>query len=403
MSLSGEWNNCIVGNCDVSPEFFKGTDFFGIKLKDLYYSAGKWKLKVKRDKAYSLIKASLEYEINSENESKIFCTLIQYDKMGNEICGDYFCKDEKNYSISLELQGNTDFIIFEFLFYSFGPSKVKLSYPDIQFGEDKSHRIVNVATTCFKRKFTCDCNDNLEEILKILDDASKDEIKPDIICFTETAYDRGIVNCENQKWISENSEPVKKVLKKAKEVKMYVLFGIHEIDNGRKYNTVLLISPDGEIIGKYRKTHLTYKELSDGIIPGDELKVFDLPFGKVGILICWDQWFPDTARVLVKKGAEIIFVSTAGDPECIYRARAYENGVHLVVSGTTNDDNMRSFILDQKGDVISKVPDGENGYTVSQIDLDEHKYLKYLCFENGYGNNLYKEDRRECIYAFRKE
>ena len=403
MLFNGEWNNCIIGKCDASPTFLKETELLGIKLNDTYYSAGKWMLKIKRDNDYPSIDARFKYEVNSGKESKFICALIQYDKDGNEIRGDYLSKSDTFVSISLELSPNTDYIVFEFMFYSFGCGELKVYEGNISFKKCKPHRIINVATTCFKRKFTCDCNDNLEEILKILDDASKDNLKPDIIVFTETAYDRGIVNCEDYKWISENSEPVKKICKKAKETNMYVIFGIHEYEDGRKYNTDLLISPDGKIIGKYRKTHLTYKELLNGIVPGDELKVFDLPFGKIGILICWDQWFPDAARVLTDKGAEIIFVSTAGDPECIYRARAYENGVHLVVSGTTNDDNMRSFIIDQMGNTISKVPDGKNGYTVSQIDLDEHKYLRYLAFENGYGNNLYKEDRRERIYAFRKE
>lgn len=398
MSYEGEWSSLIVAKDSVVPEFGKNDNSLEIKLNDVSYSAGKWILKLKRDKDYPGIFAKFKYEKNSEKESKLLCALKQFDKEGNEICGDYLTEYDNLLSILLELSENTDYIIFEFLFYSFGNAELKIYPDDIEFVKSKPHRTVNVATTCFKRKFSNDCNDNLKEVLEILDKASEDELKPDIICFTETVYDRGIVNCNDHKWIDENSEPVKKICEKAKETKMYILFGIHELEYGKKYNTVLIISPSGEIIGKYRKTHLTYKELDAGIVPGDELKVFDLPFGKIGILICWDQWFPDAARELAKKGAEIIFVSTAGDPECLYRARAYENGVHLVVSGITNDEYMPSCIINQKGEITAKVPDGKNGYVVSQIDLDEHKYLKYLVFENGYGANLYPLDRRPVLY-----
>ena len=399
MLQNGEWLSLTVGDCDIPPEFIRASDCKIIKFYDAYYSAGKWMLKIKRDKEYPAVNAQFKYEKKSEKESKLLCVLRQFDASGEEISGDYFAKNNEFLNISLELSDNTDYITFEFLFYSFGKAELKI-YPDnIEFVKSKPHRVVNVATTCFKRKFTNDCNDNLEEVLGIIDKASKDKLKPDIILFTETTYDRGLVNCDDHKWIDENSEPVKKICEKAKETTMYVIFGIHELDGKRKYNTDLLISPEGEVVGKYRKTHLVYQEVDDGMIPGDELKVFDLPFGRIGIIICWDQWFPDAAGELARKGAEIIFVSTAGNPECIYRSRAYENGTYVVVSGTTSDDNMRSFIIDQTGNTIAKVPDGENGYVVSQIDLDEHKYLEYLSFRKGYGANLYPSDRRPYLYC----
>ncbi|MBE7021014.1 MAG: carbon-nitrogen hydrolase family protein [Ruminococcaceae bacterium] len=399
MSLNGEWSSNTIGSFDVAPQFYKGENFVSIELGDTGYSAGQWMVKIKKDKMNPLIKASFKHEIISDSEAKLICALVQYDCSGNEICGDYLNVHDDYLNISLELRENADYIVFEFLFYSFGKAQVKIYPENIECKEKEIHRKVNVATTCFKRKFTNDCNDNLTEILSILDAASKDENKPDIILFTETAYDRGIVSCEDHKWITDDSVPVKRVCEKAKEVKMYVIFSFHEIENKRKYNTDIIISPEGEIIGKYRKTHLIYNELKAGMVPGEELKVFDLPFGKIGILVCWDQWFPDATRELVRKGAEIIFVSTAGNPECVYKARAYENWVYLVVAGTTNDGHMPSCIINQRGDIIAKVSDGENGYAVSTIDLDEHKYLKYLSFERGYGANLYPVDRRPELYG----
>ena len=164
MSYEGEWSSLIVAKDSVVPKFGKNNNSLEIKLNDVSYSAGKWMLKLKRDKDYPAISAKFKYEKNSEKESKFICALTQYDKDGNEICGDYLTEYDNLFSILLELSENTDYIIFEFLFYSFGNAELKI-YPDtIEFVKSKPHRTVNVATTCFKRKFTNDCNDNLEEV-----------------------------------------------------------------------------------------------------------------------------------------------------------------------------------------------------------------------------------------------
>ena len=101
MLFNGEWNNCIIGKCDASPTFLKETELLGIKLNDTYYSAGKWMLKIKRDNDYPSIDARFKYEVNSGKESKFICALIQYDKDGNEIRGDYLSKSDTFVSISL--------------------------------------------------------------------------------------------------------------------------------------------------------------------------------------------------------------------------------------------------------------------------------------------------------------
>ncbi|MEV8633287.1 nitrilase family protein [Streptosporangium sp. NPDC051023] len=91
----------------------------------------------------------------------------------------------------------------------------------------------------------------------------------------------------------------------AREHGVYVVTGLAERDGPRLYDTAILVGPDG-YIGRYRKTHLWYREKL-WFTPGDEgYPVFDTPIGRIGLLICWDIWFPEVPRLLAQQGADII-------------------------------------------------------------------------------------------------
>jgi predicted amidohydrolase len=100
-------------------------------------------------------------------------------------------------------------------------------------------------------------------------------------------------------------------------------------------NMAVLIDSAGRIVGSYTKTHLTQLELDAGFLPGEELPVFDLEWGRIGIMICFDNSFPEVARVLALKGAEIIFFPhlQSGYGEAGWFAqlasRAIDNGVYI--------------------------------------------------------------------------
>ncbi len=90
---------------------------------------------------------------------------------------------------------------------------------------------------------------------------------------------------------------------------IHVVCGFSEQSGGLRYNAAALLGPQG-IVGVYRKAHLFNDEKSY-FSPGDTgFPVFDLPFGRVGILICYDLWFPEAARVLALRGAELVCVPT---------------------------------------------------------------------------------------------
>lgn len=89
---------------------------------------------------------------------------------------------------------------------------------------------------------------------------------------------------------------------------MYLIADYTELDGDRLYNTAVILDRQGNVAGKYRKSHLCGSEgRCFGITAGDELPVFDLDFGRIGIAICMDMFFPEVFRVLTLKGARTIF------------------------------------------------------------------------------------------------
>ena len=100
-----------------------------------------------------------------------------------------------------------------------------------------------------------------------------------------------------------------------RELSVVMPISIYEKDENELYNSVVMIDADGEILGVYRKTHIPddhYYQEKFYFTPGNSgFKVFETRYGRVGVGICWDQWFPETARCLALKGADIILYPTA--------------------------------------------------------------------------------------------
>ncbi len=121
----------------------------------------------------------------------------------------------------------------------------------------------------------------------------------------------------------------------AAKYNMYVIPNIREQDGDKKYNTAVVIGRDGTVIGKYRKTHLAPTEARE-VEPGDDLPVFELDFGRIGIAICMDIHYPEIFRVYALKGADIICWPTMSldytgmSIEALMYARAFDNQVYFV-------------------------------------------------------------------------
>lgn len=122
----------------------------------------------------------------------------------------------------------------------------------------------------------------------------------------------------------------------AKKHGLHIVVGLYEKADHLVYNVAVLIGPDGKIIGKYRKVCLPRDELASGVTPGSDYPVFGTRFGKVGLMICYDGFFPEPARELSNRGAEVIAWPVWGCNPLLAAARACENHVHLISSTYTD-------------------------------------------------------------------
>ncbi|MDO8682528.1 MAG: carbon-nitrogen hydrolase family protein, partial [Armatimonadota bacterium] len=96
----------------------------------------------------------------------------------------------------------------------------------------------------------------------------------------------------------------------ARELGIHIVAGFAEKDDKKQYNTSIIISPRGEVAGKFRKVHNANDEPKN--TTGTSFPVFDLPFAKVGMMICFDRQMPESPRLMAVKGAEIIFNPSSG-------------------------------------------------------------------------------------------
>lgn len=168
----------------------------------------------------------------------------------------------------------------------------------------------------------------------------------------------------------------------AKRHDLYIVAGLYERADHLIHNTAVLIGPDGSLIGKYRKVCLTPDESCYGeLAPGEDFPVFETRFGKVGMLICWDMQFPEVARALSNRGADILAVPVAGMNPILASARAIENQVYIVTSAycsATRRDWLKTGIIDYDGQMIAAT---EEWGTVAVADVllgDTPRYWAHL-------------------------
>ncbi len=158
----------------------------------------------------------------------------------------------------------------------------------------------------------------------------------------------------------------------AKQHGLYIVAGLLERDRHLIYNVAALLGPDGRLVGKYRKVALPRSEIAGGIAPGVEYPVFDTRFGKVGMMVCYDGFFPEVARQLTLRGAEVIAWPVWGCNPMLAGARACENHVYLVSS--TYEDISRNWMLtavyDHEGKPIVKA-ERWGTVVVAEVDLDQ--------------------------------
>jgi predicted amidohydrolase len=182
----------------------------------------------------------------------------------------------------------------------------------------------------------------------------------------------------------------------ARELKVWVLIGSALVARGsdKAANRAVLVSDKGEIVTTYDKLHMFDVDLPNGdryresslYEPGEDARIVDTPWGKLGLTICYDMRFPQLYRALAKAGAEIIAVPAAftrptGEAhwEVLLRARAIENGVFILApaQGGTHEDGRttwgHSIAVDPWGRILAQAGDDEPGVIMADLDLDQVK------------------------------
>lgn len=253
-----------------------------------------------------------------------------------------------------------------------------------------------VQSSCSK-----DVNNNLEKAIEGIKKAASEGAQ--IVCLQElftSLYFCDVEDYDNFNLAEPVPGPTTDILSKvAKEYKVVIIASLFEKRaQGIYHNTTAVIDADGTYLGKYRKMHIPddpafYEKFY--FTPGDlGYKTFQTQYAKIGVLICWDQWFPEAARITALMGAEILFYPTAigwatsqnedtnqeqyNAWQTIQRSHAIANGVHTVSVnrvGFEQDGAMKfwggSFVSNPFGSVLYQASHTEEETFVIEIDIQK--------------------------------
>ncbi len=240
---------------------------------------------------------------------------------------------------------------------------------------------------------------NLKKAIELINSAAKKGAQ--IVCLQELFRSQYFCQTENIELFSlaetipgPSTDTLSKVARQNKIVIVASLF--EKRAAGVYHNTAVILDSNGKIAGKYRKMHipddpLYYEKFY--FTPGDlGFRTHDTEYGKVGALVCWDQWFPEAARLTALSGAQFLFYPTAigwlpnEQPtmneaqhsawETIQRAHAIANGVYVVVVNRVGREGEltfwgQSFVADPFGRILAKASADQEEVLIVDCDLDK--------------------------------
>ena len=231
-------------------------------------------------------------------------------------------------------------------------------------------RTVRLATIHHRPRDGKTAKEKREQFAPLIADAAKQKADFIVLPETLTFYGTGLKYVDVAESVPGPSTNYFGGL--AKKHDLYIVAGLLEREGHLVYNVAVLLGPDGKIAGKYRKVTLPRGEIEGGLMPGDEYPVFDTRFGKVGMMICYDGFFPEVARELSNRGAEVIAWPVWGCNPLLGAARACENHVYVVSSTYTDVSSnwMISAVYGHDGRPLAQAKEW-GSVAVTEVDLNK--------------------------------
>tara|TARA_Y100000590_G_scaffold470314_1_gene663627 strand:- start:73977 stop:74840 length:864 start_codon:yes stop_codon:yes gene_type:complete len=260
-----------------------------------------------------------------------------------------------------------------------------------------NQRITTVAA--IQTSYGADMQANIDKTIAFIEGAAKQGAN--IVLPSELFQNIYFCTTQDERWFDhayavDDHPCVTQLAPVAKALNIVIPVSIFERDGPHTYNSVAMLGTDGQVMGIYRKSHIPdgpgYQE-KYYFRPGDTgFKVWNTPFGKVGVGICWDQWFPECAREMMLQGAELLFYPTAIgaepydedlDTSRMWRramqGHAVSNAVPVIAANRIGTEKGygdeqsfygHSFIADQCGDLVQSFGAQEEGVLLQSFDLD---------------------------------
>jgi len=255
--------------------------------------------------------------------------------------------------------------------------------------------MTEITVAALQLAFSDDIDVNIGEVSKLVRDAAKRGAK--VVLPPELFEGHYFCRVEDEGLFARakplaDHKAVKAMQALAAELKIHIPTSFFEADGPHHYNSLAMIDPDGRIMGVYRKSHIPdgpgYEE-KFYFRPGNTgFKVWPAAGTTLGVGVCWDQWYPETARAMMLMGAEILLYPTAignepHDPDLdtsrLWRramiGHAVSNVVPVVAAnriGTEDGQTFygHSFICDERGDMLAEFGPEETGALVATLDID---------------------------------
>lgn len=248
---------------------------------------------------------------------------------------------------------------------------------------------------------TLDKERNISRTIELLEQAVRE--KAELIVLPELCTSG--YNFKSLKEATSVSEPIpnglttRRWVKFAEENNVYLIGGLCESAGNSLYNSAIMVGPEG-YVGTYRKVHLWHKE-KIWFKAGNRFKVFNTLLGKIGVMICYDNYFPETTRILTRIGADIVCQPTATQQDfdlLINHVRSAENAIFIGTANLVGKERDIRFvgqsqITNPQGKILVKETEEQESVLTADINISEATKAKQL---NELNNII--SDRRTDLY-----